>query len=760
MPDASFLVDRGHIDRFARALRQAVYDKTLEQTETVRFYHDADVLAWPILGFQNFESYLGEPTQKLLLVRALLSAGYLGTAYVLRPHALELDNLIRRAPSFSAPKARIGFSERVYTFLRSEGIEAEMTHLLDIVNSDLDEGLKIQQFLKELQSVGAETFVAIELANGSWQERLKRLHSTVLGFEKIGSHMDDILKERVVWRFNKVLSEQIGSRQLSLSNLRDASALAVLHGMIGARNLGRDVPIVRFYTDTDRLIHAWSTNDKMRHDLSYSNNVVSFQKDKDFIFRDTDYFVLRASFEALRFKGVNRRRRQMSVTLTELDRVSRELDKALVDPSVDLIKKVEQIRVCDRILVEVIAEIETLSFLRSVWSQYKPPKALKSMISGLADVWAFADDQMTQGCLYSDIRRDVDILKRELGEKVSHIRSWYTLFREVQNRASGIRGRYEEHGLPDPMRDFGMIRWGFELSEETAERIQDYFEALSSVDDDEWVRGCADFVSEVEGVDDNSSCTVVCSILWLLTLFERLVEVINDYEDMTGKVAVSPSFFMMRNAARLRTKSSFSRIEKEEQIADLAAHLHNLVDMERGRLLIGLGYNCFYVWHSERDRFPALEPSIEGKEIGLSWAERSFSFGEEAVGLLKKDDPLGYAFAINHCAFVGVMTGVKHELTRIYLDRLAELRGEKGVWHYRFADTLAYSDHLEAEKLWETIRGQESSRDIEKLRKRACRMLDSADRFLREAGPYYNDPEIPQHRLQIERLKRNINCPD
>src|SRR5436305_8666157 len=129
----SYLISKDQIDRFAKALAQAVYDSRVEQSQGVKIFYDAEVAVWMAIGFQQLDSYNKHPSERLLLVRALQSAGYLGTVNLLRPHALELDVLIRRQPALSPSGVNQGFSKRVSQFLHSEGIDRHIQNLADIL---------------------------------------------------------------------------------------------------------------------------------------------------------------------------------------------------------------------------------------------------------------------------------------------------------------------------------------------------------------------------------------------------------------------------------------------------------------------------------------------------------------------------------------------------------------------------------------------------------------------------------------------------
>jgi len=56
---------------------------------------------------------------------------------------------------------------------------------------------------------------------------------------------------------------------------------------------------------------------------------------------------------------------------------------------------------------------------------------------------------------------------------------------------------------------------------------------------------------------------------------------------------------------------------------------------------------------------------------------------------------LPWAFAANHCAYVGSVLRIEPDKTRQALEYLLELRSTH-TWHYRFADTLAYREVITA----------------------------------------------------------------
>lgn len=748
-------ISKNQLDRFSKALAQAVFDKRLEQGANVHYFYDSEVILWIVLGFRSYDLSFVRPSVKSLLMRSLLSAGYLGTAFLLRPHALELDHRLRQQPAFGSVKAEKKFIGSVRKFLKSQGVERHLETLFEIVSSAEGEAQKVDRFLRELQEIGAETFVALELAHGSWQERIKRLHGPVLSFDASGGDLRSLLTGSEVWLFNRAISGQRADKRLSINNFRDATALAMLRRMISERSKDESIPLVRFHSEADSLKKILRTDREVKRLLSYGDLDDTAWEER-FIFRESDYFILRASFEALSFKGVEVKSKVAVVSLDDLDKVSRDLGEALKGASHEALERAGKMTIGDRPLVRVIWELETLSFIRNVWNQYAPPKSLKRMILGLREIWAFAEDPATREQLRTEIRREIEGLRRDLSDEVLGFRSWDELFKEVRRQSDKLREKLKPHEIPSPMRDLGLVRWNFQVSEDLTSRIREIFESLIAADEESWIKGCANVASGAEDVEDEEDCLVICAILWTLAMFDHVVEIVNSFEDvMQG--ALPPSLRLMRLAARLRGHHLISRTERRREFDALSSARGDFENVSLGRFLLGLGYVAFYAWYSDRSQpAPKVPTHEEHDDSETDWATISFSLGEEAAHLLQADR-LGWAFAVNHCAYVGTMTEVTPDRTATYLRLLAEIRGDDSLWHYRFADTLASSDYLTASRLWQ--RSLESDdRERTTLVSKACGLLRDAKRTLSEAGPYFGDPEIPQHKLQIEQLIKTIGC--
>jgi hypothetical protein len=113
---------------------------------------------------------------------------------------------------------------------------------------------------------------------------------------------------------------------------------------------------------------------------------------------------------------------------------------------------------------------------------------------------------------------------------------------------------------------------------------------------------------------------------------------------------------------------------------------------------------------------------------------------------------LAWAFAVNHCAYVGTVT--ERNLGRVekYFDLLIRLKANRAVWNSRFDDTLGYQylRRLEAEV------GRES---LTVSRSALLAMADRAEGLFSQAqASDFGDIDLEEHisRLSIARRKLGL----
>lgn len=743
----------GSLQRFARALRIALHDKQCEAAGPVMFCYDADVVVRIILGFEQFQDERKPSADpRHLLVRSLLSSGYLGHVALLRPHALELHQALSRKESFRGSEARGAYRSRLKNFLENQGIaeifRSIVTGTIERVGPD-----RIQYFLLQMQEIAHASFVSIELANGSWQQRLTRLHTKgILRFEGDSTELREVLSDPLIWRFKEMIeaSRRLDKR-LSLSRLRDASALSILHELIQRFDLGKTAQQVRFFTEAEFLREAWERNPEMVQLLSYSGNEEGrgAKPDELFIGREVDYFILRAAFEALRFPGVEITSAP-AVSLEELRDVSEELEALAHRAHSEVEDYLNSRRLGARPLVEHLGDFSSLSFLGSIWLNYEPPSLIREMVDGLEEVWRFGQEDEIEEALQQRIRQGAEEIQEALRDSIQVVDHWFETLDNVRDRVVKV---FQKSELcceipPNPERDLGIVRWGIELSPESETQFKNFVRPLIGQDDQELHRGCIDLTNAILDVgDDLEKCTVVCVILWWLNGFRTLAKTVDRIEAELGGRELPHGLGIMRAAAKLQF-APYELVEREKLIRDQVLRVESLPGPEKYRYYVGLAYLYYRAWSSEtHDKVE--EVAAKDQSFLDGWIRESFSLAEKAENILPKDSLL-WAFAVNHCAYVGAAAEIEPKKTDRYVRLLGGFEKRYNLWNYRFADTLAYYYLLLAER----------KHSAGKASKEVCQDLKTAASYLAQAMHCFADPAISSHRNQMIQLRSRVGCTD
>lgn len=765
---------RGELSTFAASLRQAISDRDEEQKHEVRFYYDADVIVWLVLGFEF------QPTGSNLrdrLVHALLSTGYLGRVHVLRPHALEFFTVLKRQPEFHSSRSNARFHERVRLYVRNRGVEQSIRGMAEAIRGVPDEH-KLDILLRKFRESGAETFATIALTDGYWQTRLKRLHDpnyTIVRFDETETDMREEVAHDDVWKFYRVIA---GARRVekSINTLADATAMSLLSRAIARHAVDPAVPRVRFYTATESLL-AVQSDPECAALLQYPH----VAQEPESIFRSTTYYILRASFDALRFDSLKPREGEQSaessaITLTELNDVAEQVARALEATTVeqtaelaavrisqdDLMRRIEEIRVGDRDLPTVLEDIEQNAFLKRVLTDYDPPEGFRSILKDFAQVWDAFDTKTASVRLHDAIRSEAQQLANMLGQGVKELKQSFDFTRRVLDRVNAIVRDGKFPAVPDPMRDLGLVRWAAHLTDEARPVLEGFVQSLfvEGANPVNVTRACSDLVARAESPEDEAMCSAIAGLLWTLGLFRDVIDVINRYHDFcreSGNPELPAGLNIMRTAARLRANDSFSRNEKETHMDALEKLVETSSEECRGRLYIGLGYAAFYLWYIDQPLIGAQ--SEEDARWAKRWAERSLGYGERAIKLLT-NDPIGLAFAVNHCAFTAMTTGIDHDDTAKFLNSLTNFRDNPNVWNYRFADTIATRYLSNARGFWTVARDMKpQSHERNTNESKACAALNRAEMILNESKPYFGDSEVHKTLLRVRTMQDEIGCP-
>jgi len=703
-----------------------------------------------------FGSAIKYPDEKADLVRALLAAGYLGVVNILRPHAAELHSVITR--EMQSP--RIALS----TFDSKQDIKGEpvwnyvrrMRSILTDPSTD-----RISSFLRALRDTGTEAFVAFELTTGTWLDRLRRLNKNVLRFEHMGADVIGVLRTPQMWQLHDRMNSYRRPIRpdVAVNNVTDAAALATLQQLMLDSEHESTVPVVRFHTTSAALLRLL---EERRPEFSY--HLPSIWKrearwNAGSVFRTTEYFVLRASFEALAFpmRGTvdvasHSPAPAPSVSLGELERVWRELTDALSQDDDTLTREVEQrITIGERPLREVIIDLERASFTEQLFSRYNVPGALSDLLTDALNL--INQDPVAAR---SEVRRQIALQAHEMTEELERqlagLQPWLDLLRAIRHSVSKLHRPLGNFDVSDARRDLGIIRWSPRVTKEDLDFAASKTKELFSPVQRQSVLAMSDLAEQALRPASESQCTSVCSVLWSLGLFRHVIDTINRYQNASSG-SLPTELMIMRTAARLRSgDQDFSRVEKKSHL-DFLERLVQEVAPASGYLYLGLAYVSYYVAESE----DAVEET--GLSLRHTWSAKSFEWGEMAAQLLNGDG-LGRAFAINHCAYVGATYNLEQDRTEHYLSVLRELREDATLWHYRFADTIASAAYARAYDKWLQLTRLGDWEATQDLVSSACRDAVEASDFLATAFPYFGDPEIPRHGNELKRLMLRLGCKD
>jgi hypothetical protein len=295
------------------------------------------------------------------------------------------------------------------------------------------------------------------------------------------------------------------------------------------------------------------------------------------------------------------------------------------------------------------------------------------------------------------------------------------------------------------MRDLGLVRWGYDLSEqERAELVALVGPLIQEGEDDISVQAGELATRIQQARHDTVECGVACAALWALGRFNDIVNLMDECTQ-GGEREPPPSLIVISAAAAMKS-GKLSEPNRRELVNRVWSLKLKLPEEERKGVLLGVGYVLYHAWKQEMLGASVRHLTKENlpEEVKL-WARQSFEAGEEAFYLLPTGS-LTWAFAINHCAYVGMVTGVEAEKSKEFRDELIKLQGFP-VWNNRFDDTLGVYYLLEAERLAANSERKRYLSDLEYL-------VGRADEYFERAKENdFGDIDIKEHVSRLDQVK-------
>ncbi|HEX3760981.1 MAG TPA: hypothetical protein VHW23_19940 [Kofleriaceae bacterium] len=731
---------RSRVREFARNLRLATFDARVERRQAAAghptlFYYDTDVVLPIIMGFELPASF---PNAAADLVRSLLACFMLGPMYMLRPHALELRNHLgstsARAPGTGA------FKLRAQDHLR--GHESKMEQLRAIVTgTEKVDGLtKAERFIRLFRANSSATFVALEQISGHWTQRLKRHYGRSICLDHLGPEMQELLQVSgdIVQRIFLLLDKHRSGQ--GRENLQDAAALAILSQMVKDWQRDRARPIVRFYSESPALWNTWRGEPDLRALLSYPPDIDDVDSaggpgSEHVVFRDTAYFLARARFRELA-PGTP------PEPLDKLERLHSEVEATdRMDPD-EFRRAISQIRYEGKSIGDIIQEFEDFSLMRAIWR--RTPSEFAESVEEWTDVFAFAMGRETGEALVQKI----SVIRDDLEDRLSHIVRWTGDRTNLLRAALDMRKRIRR-AIEDPMRDLGLVRWGYDLQNDEKQSVIHVVDNLMQSAEHELDLQSAALATRMETArSDVRECLVITAILWVMRLWPEIDRVVEDCARATDPLPAS--LRLIQAAARIRS-ARLDQDAKQALIDHLAELGRSVPRAQQGGYFLGLGYVLYQAWKQELRGAWVFEVNLERMPQRVrAWAARCFEVGDEAARLLRDADDLAWAYAVNHCAYVGLTTGVEPDRTQRYLLELSELNGRPAVWNARFDDTLGTDFLLRAEsglRSLDDVSPAARPAALQKIREHLAR----AESLLDQArGREFGDIDVDYHLRRVE----------
>ncbi len=652
------------VENFTRILEQAVHDAQHELVGAGRVVHfwDDDSLNVPIRGFAALQRSRQDADSKL--VQALFAAGFLGSVSLLRPHRSELIGLIARWEQErpSAGDHRIGLGEALSLAEVRDVLDvtAELEQLgPDLSNED------ISTVLERLRMLSAASFTVIESLAGDWRARLANLvgRQHILDLRLWGPPLTEVRDSPDFGR----IAEDLGARTVSpLAAAIDAAALSTLIAMNQSARAGASALYPRFYTSSNALRSYYRRSSWLRSQLAFD---APNARQSATVWRESDYYILRASFPELRLNVRDTAGPDTQLALWELQDLVTQLNDAL-ESSADRVSRIIRQKVfSSRVpLSELVSRLED-SKMSAFWLQYNPARLPGELVTSLARLNRLSGDKRSW-------EQQEEFEAQVEGDLRDEIADYKVSIETVNAVATSVRqlARVLKRSSLSVTHDFASVRWGLEYDEKDPADVIKLRSrgGLMMVDLDELLRAF-----DLDSLRDQPSETLrTVALLLGLEKYDLADELLLRVDQ--GQA--SSTHRLMSAVALLGRRSPLS----ESQLLFIVEVLQNewklLDESDKQRLVLGFGFAAFAAWNR------SVTGGAWSSELrdDNGWARWSVDIIDEYLDRLS---PNAYIYGVNHLVYVATRLDwpvPRGESLIFDLERNA-LRMDE----YRFLDTAA-----------------------------------------------------------------------
>jgi hypothetical protein len=594
-----------------------------------------------------------------MLVRMLLSAGWLGPVRLLPPHQSELLSLI----TFDFPKRDSGtFTKAVDCLRRNVELPASETKSVsDLVAS-----------ARQTAETAMRDFKLSEACRSPWHRRLSGWTSRgILDLETIVPDYSKIIETPEFSKLERVLTSQ--RPDTPRNNLSDAAAvMTAVYALDRFRDgASRHIPLL--YLPPGLLRRAVVTSD-MQQKLSLRN-----LRDRPMsIIRDWAYLVVRATMRPASTTGS-----QPPVTSIKDLRMLRDQLKTIDTTRQRISEILVTLNIGDSEVTERVDTLFDLCFYTNVWLAYKSVIQSDSLLDDASDA------------AHQNVNHALQQVRSTLTRNVREYTRLGDLWQTVRDAAKTMREHVRSRGVMY-VRAYGGFRFAppVNISERAQELLDDlvFGSGLGDFDsrrlEPEKSSGISRVIllyerAKARTVQDETEIGMLAIVLWCLGLDTELL------------AAVSPThsadwLSVLRAAAELRSVSRPTFTENVLDRLKRAINERRAGDEERGRVAIAIGYLSFHMallhgyepfWlKPPQKRTSMLRPP--------DLVSDAATYARQAVTLTP--DPILHTYALNQSLYYLVASGVGSRAEqRDLADQLLRLKSDPRVWDYRYDDTIA-----------------------------------------------------------------------
>jgi hypothetical protein len=605
-------------------------------------------------------------------------------------------------------------------------------------------------FYEFIKREGYEVFVKLELClGGNWKNRLSRLlHDGHLSLISPGDGFRPRAEDAIAQELSRAINARRDDPRYALNNQVDGHALSELHHKM------KDGLVVRFYTETEALRNAIAQSGLLADD--HSNSVL----------REEEYFLVRSSFRALGFNRDSALQPELAGTLPQLsfdigtfseirDKLASILEGRPTqdDPVLEEALKREEVRGVT--LSELVNGFYNLSFLDSIFLTWSPPIEMQRWLPTLYELKSDQDGVLAGA--QQKVTTSLTRIFRQMERQIGQLRDWREDFNRiseaVEERVSDLGGH-----TPDLWKDLGLGRWGLEsvLLDATSEKIKAGIHAILGDAQTRAILSSNLAIQLAYKPHNPEMFAYLASMLWFLRLDRQLK---NLFQSTAKKIQsrYARDLRILFLVARVRTATE-ERIESGSLYHKLEAIIAEAeADVEKARseqnpwvsfTEMGVAHVTYWAWRETGEQ-------LSGR--GFEWAQKSFDAARRAEQALDRGT-LGWAFAVNHCAYMGLRAGINAAVTNEYVLDLIQ-RIPKSHYHYRFADTIAWSYTSKVERLTRRLGLEqlESDTKLDRDREELCSDVKEAKRLLTTV-PSFGDIEVKRHLEVIHYYDSRLGC--